>query len=169
MQPLAGSYSQLFVFIIFFCISNPAFCQTEIDKKKSVYFEIAGSGGLGSINYEKHFHKSKNIDYTWRAGFSLAPIDKNNGTGIVFPLMINSIYGKKNHKLEFGIGQGITITTKGHFFALALAIAGYRYQSESKKWFYRITYTPLISYLVDLHVQHWGGISIGYTLKSKSE
>lgn len=100
---------------------------------------------------------------TWRAGLSFAPIDKNNGTGIVFPIMLNALIGKKSHHLELGAGQGVTVTTKGSFFTLTTAAIGYRYQSESKKWFYRVTYTPLISYLVDFQFQQWGGISIGYT------
>ncbi len=136
-------------------------------KTKSIFFEIAGSGGLGSINFEKHFYKKNKTEFTWRAGLSLAPIDRNNGTGIVFPLMINTLIGKKSNKLEFGLGQGITITTRGSFFALTAACIGYRYQSETKKWFYRVTYTPLISYLVDFQIQQWGGISIGYTFNNK--
>jgi hypothetical protein len=139
--------------------------QTESNKSQSLFFEIAGSGGLGSINYEKHFFHKSYTEYTWRAGLSFAPIDKNNGTGIVFPIMVNSYIGKKSHKLEFGIGQGITITTKGSFFALTTAAIGYRYQPRYKNWFCRVTYTPLISYLVDFQIQQWGGISIGYSLE----
>jgi len=153
--------------ILLIIITQLTYGQTDFDKRKSVYFEIAGSGGVGSFNYEKHFVKRNNTEFTWRVGLSLAPIDKNNGTGIVFPLMINSLIGKNPHKLELGIGQGVTITTKGSFFALTTAAIGYRYQSENKKWFYRMTYTPLISYLVDFQIQQWGGISIGYTLNNK--
>ena len=144
-----------------------SFGQTEFEKRKSIYFELAGSGGFGSINYESHFAKKNNVEFTWRAGLSLAPIDKNNGVGIVFPLMINSFIGKKAHKLELGIGQGITVTTKGSLFTLTTAAIGYRYQSATKKWFYRVTYTPLISYLIDFQVQHWAGISLGYTFNTK--
>lgn len=148
-------------------ISVFAYGQTESNRKKSLFLEIAGSGGVCSFNYEKHFYKKSNTEFTWRAGVSIAPIDKNNGTGIVFPLMINSLIGKNSHKLELGLGQGITITTRGSFFALTTTAIGYRYQSETKKWFYRVTYTPLISYLVDFQIQQWGGISIGYTINNK--
>lgn len=141
--------------------------QTKFSKRKSVFLELAGSGGIGSINYEKLFAKKNTTEFTWRMGLSFAPIDKNNGTGIVFPLMISSLIGKNAHKLEFGLGQGITVTTKGSFFALTTAAIGYRYQSTAKKWFYRVTYTPLISYLVDFQIQHWGGISIGYSFNNK--
>ena len=142
------------------------FGQTEFEKKKSIFLEIGGSGGLGSINFEKQFFKKNNTDFTWRAGLSFAPIDKNNGTGIVFPLMANAIIGKNAHKLELGLGQGITVTTRAKFFALTTVAVGYRYQAAAKPWFYRVTYTPLISYLVDFQMQQWGGISIGYSFKS---
>ncbi len=157
-------YKVLFLFVL---LIQFAFGQTS-PQTKSVYFEIAGSGGIGSINFEKSFLKKKFTDFTWRVGLSLAPIDNNNGTGIVFPLMINSIIGKNAHKLEIGAGQGITVTTKGSFFALTTAAVGYRYQPQSKNWFYRITYTPLISYIVDYQLQNWAGFSIGYTLNENS-
>ena len=160
---------QTIVILLLTFLSTITFGQTEFEKRKSIYFEIAGSGGLGSINFEKHFLKKKNTEFTWRAGLSVAPIDKNNGVGIVFPLMVNSLIGKNAHKLELGLGQGITITTKGSFFALTTAVIGYRYQSPTKNWFYRVSYTPLISYLVDVQVQQWGGISIGYTFNKKTK
>jgi hypothetical protein len=146
--------------ILLTIVTQLSFGQTDSDKRKSVYVELAGSGGIGSFNFEKHFLKKNTTVFTWRAGLSLAPVDKNNGIGIVFPLMMNSLIGKHSHKLELGLGQGITLTTKGSFFALTTAAIGYRYQSDNKKWFYRVTYTPLISYLVDFQIQQWGGLSL---------
>lgn len=139
------------------------------EKKRAVFFEIGGSGGVGSLNFEKWFYEKKSTQLTWRAGLSLAPIDKNNGTGIVCPLMVNALIGQSAHKLELGIGQGLTLTTKGQFFALTTAVLGYRYQPEAKKWFYRLSYTPLISYLVDFQMQQWGGLSIGYMINCKAK
>ena len=153
----------LFLFLFF---STLIFGQEVYVKRRSIFFEIAGSGGFGSFNYEKHFCKRGKAEFTWRVGFSIAPIDKNNGTGIVFPLMINTLIGKSSHKLELGLGQGITVTTRGALFALTTAVIGYRYQSDEKKWFYRVSYTPLISYLVDFQIQQWAGISIGYTFNT---
>jgi hypothetical protein len=161
--------TRLFVLLFLSSISASAFAQTDFIKRKSIFFELGGSGGLGSINFEKAFCKKNNTEFTWRAGLSIAPIDRNNGVGIVFPLMVNTIIGKNAHKIEFGLGQGITITTKGNFFALTTAAVGYRYQREDKHWFYRVTYTPLISYLVDFQVQQWGGISFGYTFKTAAK
>tara|TARA_R110002111_G_scaffold228138_1_gene289618 strand:+ start:86 stop:574 length:489 start_codon:yes stop_codon:yes gene_type:complete len=143
--------------------------QEESTKKKSVFLELAGSGGFGSINFEQSFFHRGSLELTWRAGLSFAPVDRNNGTGIVFPLMINALLGKSSHKVELGLGQGITVTTRGSLFALTTAVVGYRFQSSEKPWFYRVSYTPLISYLVDFQVQHWGGVSVGYTFKNKAK
>jgi len=155
--------------IVLSIVSALTYGQSGDNKRKSIFLEFAGSGGMGSFNFEKVFLKKSNTEYTWRAGLSFAPIDKNNGTGIVIPLMINTLIGKSSHKLELGLGQGITITTKGNFFALTTAAIGYHYQPDSKNWFYRATYTPLISYLVDFQIQQWGGFSIGYTFNRKAK
>lgn len=156
---------QALIFLLWL-IALTSSAQAETGKRRSVFFELAGSGGLGSLNYESRFAKRKQTEFAWRAGLSFAPIDKNNGTGLVFPVMVHSLSGAGPHKLELGLGQGMTVTTKGHFFLLTTAALGYRYQHVDKRWFYRLTYTPLISYLVDFQVQHWGGASIGYTFNS---
>ena len=154
--------------LVLVLFTSVLFGQTEL-KTKSIFLEIAGSGGLGSINYEQQFYKKQKTELTWRAGLSFAPVDKNNGNGIIFPLMVNSIIGKNAHKLEFGLGQGITVNTKGSFFTLTTAAVGYRYQPVAKKWFYRVTYTPLISYLFNFQIQQWAGISIGYSFNKKKQ
>ncbi len=156
------------VFCIICCGVNERITgQISNGTKRSLFFELAGSGGLGSVNFEQRFWEQNVTELTWRAGFSLAPVDKNNGIGLVFPVMVNVLLGEKSHKLELGLGQGITISTHGSFFALTTAVIGYRYQSADKKWFYRVSYTPLISYLVDFQIQQWGGLSIGYSLNNK--
>ncbi|MBK7130422.1 MAG: hypothetical protein IPM74_10225 [Crocinitomicaceae bacterium] len=152
---------------LLFMLHWAAFSQSQTTKRSGIFLEIAGSGGLGSINYERDFWQTKNTMFLWRAGFSVAPIDKNNGMGLVFPLMIHTSTGKSAHKLECGLGQGITVTTKGNFFILTTASFGYRFQPADKHFYYRVTYTPLISYLFDFQVQHWGGISIGYSFFNK--
>ncbi len=157
----------LFIFLQFFCTCS--FAQSDSIKRKSFIFEVAGSGGLGSINYEKEFCKKKNTIFTFRAGLSFAPIDHNNGTGIIFPIMVNALIGKNAHKLEFGLGQGITITTRLSGYLLTTVAIGYRHQVDDKKWFYRITYTPLISYIADFQIQQWAGFSIGYTFNAKTK
>ena len=151
-----------------------ALCYTTLHaqtdtKSKSVYVELLGSGGLGSVNYEQDFYTFNKGELAWRGGFSIAPIDKNNGVGLVFPAMIHAKFGTGASQLDTGIGQGFTITTKGAFFMLTTAAIGYRFQKAESHWFYRASYTPLISYLVDFQVQHWGGITVGYTFKTSGK
>ena len=98
---------KLIVVITSLFINSYFFGQTETSKKKSIYFELAGSGGIASINYEKEFAIKPKSSFSWRTGISFAPIDKNNGTGIIFPLMVHWVKGENNHKLDIGLGQGI--------------------------------------------------------------
>lgn len=45
------------------------------------------------------------------------------------------------------------------------ATLGIELISKSQKLYYRFSYTPIISYVIDQQWQHWGGLSIGYNLK----
>ena len=66
-----------------------------------------------------------------RTGISGTYIDKNNGAGIIFPVMVHGIYGKK-HGLDLGIGQALTLTTRGSFFLRAPLSVGYRFEPNRK-------------------------------------
>jgi hypothetical protein len=148
----------LFLILPFFSIGK--------DEKKGYegYVELGGHGGLGSLNLQKAFLSKNSLQINWSLGFSLAPIDPNNGVALVFPIMIQSQYGRSQNKIELGAGQGISISTKGAFFARGTAALGYRRYSASGKRYFKIAYTPLISYLVDFQWQHWAGIGIGFKL-----
>lgn len=141
--------------------------QDEPKPRRGVFLEIAGRGGLGSLNYESIFFQRDLIDLSFRSGLSIAPIDRNNGTGLVFPVMLNALIGRHHHYLEAGIGQGVTITTRGSFYLLTTMALGYRFHRHDSPWFYRVSYTPLLSYLLDVQYQHWAGISVGYTFPNK--
>ncbi|MEL6536522.1 MAG: hypothetical protein AAFQ98_13985 [Bacteroidota bacterium] len=159
-------FTTLFILISLFGMYD---AQAQSIRRSSVFLELAGSGGLASLNYERAFAQGTYTEYAWRAGFSLAPIDQNNGVGLVFPVMAVALIGPANHQLELGLGQGITLTTRGSFFALTTAAVGYRYQSPRSPWFFRATYTPLISYLLDFQVQQWAGLSLGYTFNPQAK
>ena len=155
---------RILILISLFIIYHPtdSIAQEIKINKNSVFLELAGSGGIASLNYERIFYDKKYLDFSSRIGFSFAPLDRNNGTAIVVPIMLNLLVGQTAHKLELGIGQGLSITTKGSVFALFTPAISYRYQAEQSRLFYRLSYTPLLSYLIDYQVQHWAGISIGY-------
>ncbi len=140
--------------------------ELKLRKSRSVYMELGGSGGFGSFNFELTLKRTENLRWMFRTGISGTYIDKNNGAGIIFPVMIHCVYGQK-HGLDVGIGQAVTITTRGGIFLRTPLSIGYRLEPKTSRIFYRFSYTPIVSYLVDFQWEHWGGISIGYKLKSK--
>ncbi len=133
-------------------------------QKRNVSFELGGVGGLASFNFSSNFHE-KIPDTYYRIGFTFAPIDANNGGTLIFPLLVEQKIPIKRHAFVGGIGQTLSLTTKGQFFILMPATLGIELNSKSNKLYYRFSYTPIISYLIDQQWQHWGGISIGYNLK----
>ncbi len=154
------------IFLFFLTLSTVVFSQ-NFDNNKSIYLEFGGSAGIGSFNYENIFAEKGKTNLLYRIGVSGFPIDKNNGFVFVVPTIFGALIGQSNNKIELGIGQTLSFTTKGKIFSLATPIIGYRYQNMNKQLFFRITYTPLISYILDLQYQHWAGVSIGYNLNFK--
>jgi len=134
-------------------------------KSKFLSFELLGSGGLASLNYESQFLNRDLTDLYFRAGFSVMPIDANNGAALIFPLMVHSTIGKSSHKLDIGLGQTFTITTKGQFFLRMPFSTGYRFEPEDKKYYLRASYTPIISYIYNFQSENWGGLTFGYRIK----
>ena len=130
-------------------------------------FEMGGSGGLGSLNYEYPIFPTSNLALNLRFGFSVTPIDKNNGVNMIFPVMVHWLVGKSDHKMDFGIGQALSFTTKARMFISTPLAAGYRYEPAAKNYFFRVAYTPLVSYLVNFQWQNWAGITYGYHFNRK--
>lgn len=135
---------------------------------KYLTFELGGSGGLGSFNYESVFGQNEKIRYSFRTGFSFMPIDKNNGVALIFPQMLHGILGKKSHQMDFGIGLSPSFTTNfgGAYVRMPLSFS-YRFEPEGKNHYWRIGYTPLISFLFDFQWEHWAGVTYAYKLKFK--
>ena len=153
-----------YLLLYFFCLAGLI---TNAQSNSWWSFELAGSGGLGSFNYEKTFFDKPKTDLNWRVGFSVAPIDKNNGAVLIFPVMVHSIFGEGNFKPDIGIGQTISITTKGSPFFMMPAEPGCRYQPADKNYYIRLSHTPIISYLIDFQIQHWGGFTYAYSFQKQ--
>jgi hypothetical protein len=73
----------------------------------------------------------------------------------------------RQFKPDIGIGQTISITTKGSPFFMMPAEAGCRYQPADKNYYIRLSYTPIISYLIDFQIQHWGGFTYAYSFQKQ--
>jgi hypothetical protein len=149
-------------------------------KHSTFSFELAGSGGFGSFNYEKNIFWRQKLEpildelaspkkigneVDFRVGLSFTPVDPNNGIVLIFPVMLHYHFYKDNHGFDIGLGQTLSMTTKGNFFIRMPFSAGYRFQPLDKNYYLRFSYTPIMSYLLDLQYQHWAGITWGYKLK----
>lgn len=134
-------------------------------RRNSIYAELGGSGGFGSLNYEWNFRAREYNRWMLRTGISGTHIDKNNGSALIFPVMLHFVRGQK-HALDVGIGQTLTVTTRGSAFVRMPISLGYRLEPEGSRMFYRFSYTPIVSYLVDFQWEHWAGISIGFKLNT---
>ena len=136
-------------------------------KSRFVSLELGGSGGIASLNYEKEIWEREVLDLSLRFGFSFVPIDRNNGTVFIFPIMIHGIFGHSAHKFDTGIGQTLSFTSKGALFFRAPLSLGYRFQPIGRRYFFRVAYTPIVSYLVDFQWEHWAGLTFGLRIKGK--
>lgn len=134
-------------------------------KPLSLFLELGGAAGLASLNIEQVFSDRGTIHFAYRLGASGFPIDRNNGMVLVIPAGIHMITGEKAHKLDLSLGQNLSITTKRKAHLMTTMGLGYRYQKTKKPFFFRIAYTPLISYLFTFQYQHWAGITLGYSLR----
>lgn len=132
--------------------------------------ELGGAGGLGSVNFESVFSQKEQLRLSFRTGVSIMPIDKNNGAALIFPQMIHGTYGQGAHQADVGIGLAPSITTNlgGAFVRMPLSL-GYRLEPLEKHYYFRVAYTPLLSFLFDLQWQHWAGVTFAYQLNRKKD
>lgn len=151
----------IFALLMFFSTLG---MQLHAQKMKHLSLEIGGVGGVASLSFERELLQKEAFRLDLRLGFSLLPIDANNGVSLIFPVMAHGVLGKSRHQLDLGIGQAFTLTTKGNFFVLMPLSFGYRFSPGEGKIYLRPAYTPLVSYLLDLQIQHWAGLTVGFRL-----
>lgn len=146
------------------------FTEGRAQEGRSISIEAGGVGGLGAVSFETTWNQSERWDLVYLTGFSLIPIDRNNGTVLVFPQMVHSVYGEGPHQLDMGIGlaPSFTTTLNGAYVRMPLSI-GYSLQPMNSRVYWRLAYTPLVSFLFDFQWQHWGGLTLGYRLPQKKD
>jgi hypothetical protein len=163
------------ILIILFLNATPKLI-SQVDNHEythsSIYGEMFGQGILYSINYDHRF--TQNI--SGRIGFSywhfndLFSFDmKFSG----FPIMINYLYGKRNHYAEIGAGLlihsvdigeneeyfGTDINHEKKTFCLFTSTIGYRFQPKSRGPIIRFGFTPIFNFKSSLLT---GGVSLGW-------
>lgn len=72
--------------------------QSYYMKENSIFFEVFGSGGELSLNYEKLIEEKFSV----RAGFGLTGVAFRQGLAI--PFGVSYLAGRQNHYLEIGVG-----------------------------------------------------------------
>lgn len=85
-------------FVVAFSLEKDT--STILYNKNIFFVELAGNGGVYSINYERIFHKKQNWIISSKIGLSYYP---QNHNATYLPLSLQFYYGNKS-KLEFGIG-----------------------------------------------------------------
>jgi len=146
-------------------MSCPAFSQS---KPNSFYLEVAGSGGLYSVNYDRLF--TENIGM--RIGFTYFSADWfgffSDVDILLIPATLNYLVGSGKHKLELGAGPVFASGSMDFFGSDPVSgsgvgwtgTIGYRYQKNEGGFMWRIGFTPFLGggQFVPL-----GGISLGYS------
>jgi hypothetical protein len=143
-------------------------------KSKSVFLEVGGNGGLGSVNFDSRFNKTeKGLGY--RAGFGFIPptysFADSRPSIWTIPVGLNYLIGGHRHYLETGLGityyffkgttsdvWGIHENDKGNGFVF-IPSAGYRYAPDGKAFQGRLFVSPLIN---SAGASFYWGFSGGY-------
>jgi hypothetical protein len=150
----------------------PAFGQhdTLAPKRNNVYVEALGTGGLGSLNYERALWSKARFTTSTRFGISTIHVHdftRHFNPDLLFPIGAVACYGDR---FQAEVSGGVAFTSivypdpedfspsrrgevQGWF-----AIGG-RYLDPRNGWLLRATYTPIIEFGT---WRHWGGLSIGH-------
>ena len=146
-----NTIKSIFLSVCFISFFNGCFSQDLPKTRNALYFELLGSGGLYSINYERNINRNVygRIGFgTWEVTdlFSLNP---EPGRITTVPLLITYLSGSTKHHFE--IGGGFLLGNKKDFMGSSSIFSltgflGYRYQSLiSKGFLFRIGLAPFIS------------------------
>lgn len=139
--------------------------------KNIIYVEMGGTGGLGSINYERIIVQKGLLNIGTRIGmigYNYFDFTNKFNPDFNFPFSINGFYGQ-THKIEFGVGQTITsinhinttdYTTQRLTNIHANLTIGYRFQKSEGGIVFGINYNPIFDHYKTF--RSWGGVSVGY-------
>ena len=132
--------------------------------KNNIQFELLGTGGLYSVNYERFLVNRNRFKTSVQLGIS--PMFRTSWNGLSIPISITELFSFKKHHLELGIGIAPNfVSHENHgnsWESLLNGRVGYRFQKPSGRFVFRAGYTPFL-YFPDNKFIHWGGISIGYS------
>lgn len=179
-------------------ISEKSIKIDSITKRNTIYLELLGQGGIYSVSGDRLFRIDKRVKTSVSLGVTIfTNFNSNSFFGI--PVSYNFLFGKKSSHLELGAGLSAMVSTsnylqypkvglpyygvvKNYFLSFTPKI-GYRYQKQKGGFFFRATFSPLITVfayttgsLYDDGIFYfsndkgfgnsiWAGVSFGFTLK----
>lgn len=137
-------------------------------QNQTVGVELAGAGGLGSVNYGKEIFKKRNFELWGRLGlstFKVFDFKKNFNPDIFIPVGLNISFGKQNLVLA-GLGQVFNSTVSAcqlngkarrENFWNTYFLLGYEWRPKEKKWSYYLAYSPIWN---GVELRHWPALGI---------
>ena len=132
-------------------------------ERKSVFLELGGNAYYGSINFESMFGAYKHHAFAFRIGVGGYPVANTSDFKVAVPVALNFLTGRKSNFLDLSLGQSFTIDNNAKFEPIATGGIGYRYQKSKSPVFFRVAYTPLLSYIGGIDLKHWAGVTLGFT------
>ncbi len=120
---------------------------TVFSAKNTFYIDLSTKGAIYSINYDRVFHESDKIIYTYRIGFSILK------DFVALPVGINLLTGKENSHAEFSltvmpyIDQYKTMFRDNDLsdkYIYIIPAIGYRYQKRTGGFFFKAALSPMI-------------------------
>ncbi len=157
-------------------------------QNNSIFFELVGNGGIGSINYERLFFEDRSFGIRFGLGISDFPVEDERADtqsyydlGFVeiklsVPISFQYRFNFRN-KSFFETGMGYTwqepsslrFETGNRPAHLLFLSAGYGiYFGLEKNWFIKMNFSPIIHQndgeKNGLRFKPWGGISVGISL-----
>lgn len=155
-------------------IENSKSTEKKFGFKKTLFVELLGAGGLGSINADVRLQKNKNDGLGLRLGFGKGELFEsdligNSGRYSSIPIGVNYIIGKRRNGLEFGTGISPQFIGKNdsespQVTALVFGNIGYRFQPLKEGLVFRGGWNPYLSTANGIN-KSWIGLSLGYGFK----
>jgi len=143
--------------------------QGERTANNAVFVELAGNGGVYSLNYERFFGDvGLRIGSSYASSSSSEPANSSSVSLTTFPILGNYYLGDENDKLQLGAGI-VLAKISGHVSdsfdtfsgsaagAIPTAVVGYRHMPRTGGFDFGIALTPFLSGGVHLS----GGLSLG--------
>jgi hypothetical protein len=169
---------------LLFCLFWVAFFGksfAQLSGNNSVYLELGGNAGLGSLNYERLFPVRDNLSFAGRVGGLYLPDGKKNYV-YMLPAELSVLWGENALKFESGFGftyfkyvnrdysyyDGVISSSEKLFPVLRL---GTRRQVGESPFFFRSAFTFIFIETVTLgkFPIPWLGISAGYSFGKRKK